>query len=322
MALDSWKTVQVTLVDGIAWVELNRPAKRNAMSPELNAEMIEVLTALDADDACGVVVLTGAGEAFSAGMDLKEYFREVDGAPDSVQRRVRRDSALWQWRLLRTYAKPTIAMVNGWGFGGAFTPLVSCDLAIAAALSVNPICLLLLHRVAHFLASFAHVLARLFHRVEFLLLRRREDQANLRHGVLADRLDLLFRFLPRRLNLRLRLVDDRRDFRLLIRRQDRANLAVFLGTDILAALHYLAGLFHVGTRCNGITLLARRAGRIHERLGLRAKRFVLRLILRANRLDLRFLRIGQVEIGAESAASASATLHLSGALRARRGSCG
>ena len=43
-----------------------------------------------------------------------------------------RDAAYWQWRLLRTYAKPTIAMVNGWCFGGAFTPLVACDLAIAA----------------------------------------------------------------------------------------------------------------------------------------------------------------------------------------------
>ena len=49
-----------------------------------------------------------------------------------MQRRVRRDSAEWQWRLLRTYAKPTIAMVNGWCFGGAFTPFVGCDLAIAA----------------------------------------------------------------------------------------------------------------------------------------------------------------------------------------------
>jgi len=65
-------------------------------------------------------------------MDLKEYFREVDGGPEHVQRRVRRDAAYWQWRLLRTYAKPTVAMVNGWCFGGAFTPLVACDLAIAA----------------------------------------------------------------------------------------------------------------------------------------------------------------------------------------------
>jgi trans-feruloyl-CoA hydratase/vanillin synthase len=132
MTLDALKTVRVTFDDGIAWVELNRPEKRNAMSPQLNAEMVEALLALDGDDRCGVLVLTGAGESFSAGMDLKEYFREVDGAPDSVQRAVRRDSASWQWRLLRTYAKPTIAMVNGWCFGGAFTPLVACDLALAA----------------------------------------------------------------------------------------------------------------------------------------------------------------------------------------------
>jgi trans-feruloyl-CoA hydratase/vanillin synthase len=65
-------------------------------------------------------------------MDLKEYFREVDQGPESVQLKVRRDAALWHWRILRTYSKPTIAMVNGWCFGGAFTPLVACDLAIAA----------------------------------------------------------------------------------------------------------------------------------------------------------------------------------------------
>jgi trans-feruloyl-CoA hydratase/vanillin synthase len=129
---DRWTTVRVEIDEGVAWVELNRPEKRNAMSPKLNGEMVEVLEALDADDSCGALVLTGAGEAFSAGMDLKEYFREVDGGPGHVQRKVRRDAALWQWRLLRTYAKPTIAMVNGWCFGGAFTPLVACDLAIAA----------------------------------------------------------------------------------------------------------------------------------------------------------------------------------------------
>ena len=128
----SWETVAVEKDGGIAWVSLNRPEKRNAMNPTLNAEMLDVLDTLDADDEVGVLVLTGAGEAFSAGMDLKEYFREVDQQPDHVQRRVRRDSMGWQWRALRTYPKPTIAMVNGWCFGGAFTPLVSCDLAITA----------------------------------------------------------------------------------------------------------------------------------------------------------------------------------------------
>jgi trans-feruloyl-CoA hydratase/vanillin synthase len=102
------------------------------MSPTLNVEMAQALQALDADDECGVVVLTGAGDAWSAGMDLKEYFREVDDAPPWRRREVRWASQTWQFRILRHFAKPTIAMVNGWCFGGAFIPLVSCDLAIAA----------------------------------------------------------------------------------------------------------------------------------------------------------------------------------------------
>ena len=111
---------------------LNRPEKRNAMSPALNDEMLVVLNALEIDARCGVVVLTGAGEAFSAGMDIKEYFREVDDMDYIMQARIQRNAEEWQWRRLTHYAKPTIAMVNGWCMGGAFAPLVACDLAIAA----------------------------------------------------------------------------------------------------------------------------------------------------------------------------------------------
>jgi trans-feruloyl-CoA hydratase/vanillin synthase len=128
----TWKTVRVEVADGIAWVTLDRPEKRNAMNPTMNAEMAEVLEVLEADDACRVIVLTGEGEAWSAGMDLKEYFRDVDSAPPHVEVRARRASAEWQWRRLIHHPKPTIAMVNGWCFGGAFVPLVCCDLAIAA----------------------------------------------------------------------------------------------------------------------------------------------------------------------------------------------
>ncbi|CAM02075.1 vanillin synthase /trans-feruloyl-CoA hydratase [Saccharopolyspora erythraea NRRL 2338] len=125
-------TVLVDFDDGIAWVTLNRPEKRNAMNPAMNDEMVRTLDALEADPRCRVMVLTGAGESFSAGMDLKEYFREVDQTADpSVQIRVRRASAEWQWKRLAHWSKPTIAMVNGWCFGGAFTPLVACDLAIS-----------------------------------------------------------------------------------------------------------------------------------------------------------------------------------------------
>ena len=131
-----WKTVKVEVEEGIGWVILNRPEKRNAMSPTLNSEMRDVLLTLELDNEVRVLVLTGAGESWSAGMDLKEYFREIDGASDFYQDRIRRDASEWQWKLLRMYAKPTIAMVNGWCFGGAFSPLVACDLAIAAEKAV------------------------------------------------------------------------------------------------------------------------------------------------------------------------------------------
>jgi feruloyl-CoA hydratase/lyase len=125
------ENVKVEMEDGIAWVMLNRPEKRNAMSPALNREMFEVLDALEIDERCGVVVLTGAGESFSAGMDLKEYFRETDKMTPIQIARIQKSAMRWMWRKLMYFPKPTIAMVNGWCFGGAFTPLVSCDLAIA-----------------------------------------------------------------------------------------------------------------------------------------------------------------------------------------------
>ena len=128
----TYSTVLIERDEGIAWVTLNRPDKRNAMSPTLNREMLEVLEELELDDSIGVVVLTGAGDSFTAGMDLKEYFRETDNATAAAKTRIRRAAGEWQWRKLRHYPKPTIAMVNGWCFGGGFTPLIACDLAIAA----------------------------------------------------------------------------------------------------------------------------------------------------------------------------------------------
>jgi len=126
------KNVLVEFEDGIAWVALNRPEKRNAMSPELNDEMLATMDALEIDPRCGVMVLTGSGDSFSAGMDLRAYFRATDDIPQVERMRAYRVASTWQWRRLLYYFKPTIAMVNGWCFGGAFTPMIACDLAIAA----------------------------------------------------------------------------------------------------------------------------------------------------------------------------------------------
>jgi feruloyl-CoA hydratase/lyase len=117
--------------DRIAWVRFNRPDKRNAMSPTLNRRMMEVLDELEYRDDVGVLVLSGEGDAWSAGMDLKEYFRETEAGGLGAVRKAQRESYGW-WRRLRWYQKPTIAMVNGWCFGGGYGPLYSCDLAIAA----------------------------------------------------------------------------------------------------------------------------------------------------------------------------------------------
>ncbi len=85
-------TVSYTLEDRIAWVKFNRPEKRNCMSPALNRRMMEVLDELEFNPDAGVLVLTGEGTAWSAGMDLKEYFRETEAQGLAGVRRAQRDS--------------------------------------------------------------------------------------------------------------------------------------------------------------------------------------------------------------------------------------
>ncbi len=128
----TWETVLVERTgDGITWVTLNRPEKRNAMNPRLHYDMVEVLNELAVDPETRVLVLTGAGESWCAGQDLREFFRGLDDNP-AERRRAGWASQEWRWRLLFTFPKVTIAMVNGYCFGGAFTPLIACDFAIAA----------------------------------------------------------------------------------------------------------------------------------------------------------------------------------------------
>jgi len=124
-------TVSFTVEDRIAWVRFNRPTKRNAQSPSLNRRMYEVISELEFRDDVGLLVLTGEGDAWCAGMDLKEYFRETEAQGLGGTRKAQREAYAW-WQRLRWYQKPTIAMVNGWCFGGAYGPLFACDLAIAA----------------------------------------------------------------------------------------------------------------------------------------------------------------------------------------------
>ena len=131
MDFNELKNVKVQIAEGIAWVSLNRPEKRNAMSPDLHFEMVDVLKELAEDPAVRVLVLTGEGDSWCAGQDIKLFFRELDDKPRE-RHLARLANHEWRWTLLSSFPKPTIAMVNGYCFGGAFVQLFACDFAIAS----------------------------------------------------------------------------------------------------------------------------------------------------------------------------------------------
>ncbi|MBN9505717.1 MAG: p-hydroxycinnamoyl CoA hydratase/lyase [Altererythrobacter sp.] len=125
------ETVRFEVADGIAWVWFNRPDKRNCMSPKLNRRMLEVLNELEFRDDVQVLVLTGEGTSWSAGMDLLEYFRMNEAQGIGATRKAQREAYSW-WERLRWYEKATVGMINGWCFGGAYGPLFGCDLAFCS----------------------------------------------------------------------------------------------------------------------------------------------------------------------------------------------
>jgi feruloyl-CoA hydratase/lyase len=131
MADKKYETIKIEREGGITWVILNRPDKRNAMSPQLHLDMDDALDELSTDEQTEVLIITGAGEAFCAGQDIRLYFRGTEQDP-KTRAKARRASNQWRWQKLSTFPKPTIAMVNGFCFGGGFTQVCACDFAIAA----------------------------------------------------------------------------------------------------------------------------------------------------------------------------------------------
>lgn len=128
---DKLECVKVEKRDGISTVYMNRPEKRNAMSPQLHYEMEATLEELEVDPDTRCVVIRGAGGNFSAGQDLKMFFRENENNPMG-RKRSQRSANRWRWEILYNYDKPTIAMVEGYCVGGAFMQLLGTDFAIAA----------------------------------------------------------------------------------------------------------------------------------------------------------------------------------------------
>ena len=131
MADKTYENIKIEREGHVTFLVLNRPEKRNAMSPGLHYDVQDALKWLDDDAQTRVLVLTGAGDAWCAGQDLKLYFRETANNP-MERKKSNNASHNWRWELLTRFTKPTIAMVNGFCFGGAFTQLCACDFAITA----------------------------------------------------------------------------------------------------------------------------------------------------------------------------------------------
>jgi enoyl-CoA hydratase len=115
--------------DAVATLTLNRPDKRNALSVQLRDEISDALDEIAADDAIKVVVITGAGAAFSAGFDLAEFTRA--GEDDAFGRELWASSDRYHETVLH-FPLPTVAAVNGPALAGGFDLAVLCDLRVAS----------------------------------------------------------------------------------------------------------------------------------------------------------------------------------------------
>lgn len=120
--------------DGVAVLTMNRPARRNAMSEAMMAAMERMLAQVEADDAVGCVVLTGAGGAFCAGGDVKAMAErpagDLVGSMDSVILRQRLRQRATSGRLWQM-PKPTIAAIGGAAAGAGLSMALACDLRYA-----------------------------------------------------------------------------------------------------------------------------------------------------------------------------------------------
>ena len=128
----SYQFIQLSDADGVATLTFDRPEALNALTPAMLAETAEALQAVSVRDDVGVVVLTGAGRAFSAGVDLKAL---NDLGQDLAEGNVGDDlnnKAREVQSLLENMPQAAIAKVNGFCFTGGLELVLACDIIIAA----------------------------------------------------------------------------------------------------------------------------------------------------------------------------------------------
>jgi len=127
------QTVNARTVEGVARIELDRPAALNAWNAQLGADLLAALSAASDDAEVRAVVITGAGRAFSSGADLKDISggdTTPDGRPDVYKTLTERYHPIMQ--AVRQMPKPVIGAVNGPAVGIGCSLALCCDLIVAA----------------------------------------------------------------------------------------------------------------------------------------------------------------------------------------------
>lgn len=125
-----YSTLLVEKKEKIGTITFNRPEKLNALNEQAFGEFIKALSDMDRDNEIRVVIVTGAGRAFSAGLDLDEARR---GPSESALQVVPiQGSVAWIPHIMRNMKKPIIASLNGPAVGAGFTIALACDIRIAS----------------------------------------------------------------------------------------------------------------------------------------------------------------------------------------------
>lgn len=122
--------ILVAETGGIRTIVLNRPERRNALTPQMQSGLIEALEDAEADATCRVVVLTGAGEAFCAGLDLASL-QNMSGRSET-EHTADAERICRMFRTMYSIAKPTIAAVHGTAVAGGTGLATLCDFTLAA----------------------------------------------------------------------------------------------------------------------------------------------------------------------------------------------
>lgn len=130
----AFETLRYEVADEIATITLNRPAKMNAYTPAMGAEIVQAMRRADEDRDARVIVMTGAGRAFCAGADISVFAgniqaRDSGGTPHSSEGR---EAMISYPAVMRALTKPSIVAINGYALGVGATMTLPCDIRIMA----------------------------------------------------------------------------------------------------------------------------------------------------------------------------------------------